>query len=62
MDSISVRQFLKSNHQNDAEIKRRRLTLYFISYVGGTIMAVLAIQNVFRGDHLLAFFLGLFSV
>ncbi|WP_232363155.1 GGDEF domain-containing protein [Alteromonas naphthalenivorans] len=57
-----MRQFLKSNHQNDAEIKRRRLTLYFISYVGGTIMAVLAIQNVFRGDHLLAFFLGLFSV
>ncbi len=61
MDSASLREFLENTHLNNAEAKRRRLTLYFISYIGGTIMAVLAIQNVNREDNLFAFLLGFFS-
>ena len=61
MDSSSLSQFLENTHLNSAEVKRRRLTLYFISYIGGIIMAVLAAKNLVRGDHVLAFWLGLFS-
>ncbi|MDO6566582.1 GGDEF domain-containing protein [Alteromonas sp. 1_MG-2023] len=62
MDTSSFRQFLENTDLNGAEAKRRRLTLYFISYIGGTIMAVLTVQNIARGDHFLAFWLGLFSL
>lgn len=61
MDSASLREFLENTHLNNAEAKRRRLTLYFISYIGGFIMAALAVQNLARGDHYLAFWLGFFS-
>jgi diguanylate cyclase (GGDEF)-like protein len=61
MDSTSLREFLENTHLNNAEAKRRRLTLYFISYIGGFIMAALAVQNLARGDHYLAFWLGFFS-
>lgn len=61
MDHSSVRQLLKNAHQNKAEAKRRRLTLFFISYVGSSIMAILAIENVMVGNNLLAFLLGLWS-
>ncbi|AMJ92982.1 response regulator [Alteromonas stellipolaris] len=61
MDSSSLSQFLENTHLNGAEAKRRRLTLYFISYIGGTIMAVLAVKNLARGDDILAFWLGFFS-
>ena len=60
MDSASLREFLENTHLNNAEAKRRRLTLYFISYIGGFIMAALAVQNLARGDHYLAFWLGFF--
>lgn len=53
MDTTSLRQFLSSVNHNQAEIKRRRLTLYFISYVGGFIMAALAIENFNYGDYFL---------
>ena len=42
MDNSSLRQLLRNAQQDEAETKRRRLTLYFISYVGGTIMAFMA--------------------
>jgi diguanylate cyclase (GGDEF)-like protein len=61
MDSSSLSQFLENTYLNSAEVKRRRLTLYFISYIGGIIMAVLAAKNLVRGDHFLALWLGLFS-
>ena len=49
----SIRQLLRGAQQDEAEAKRRRLTLYFISYVGGIIMAVMAWINMGRGDTLL---------
>jgi len=45
MDNTSLRQLLRHAQQDEAEAKRRRLTLYFISYVGGTIMAFMAWLN-----------------
>jgi diguanylate cyclase (GGDEF)-like protein len=53
MEHSSVRQLLRGSQQNEAETKRRRLTLYFISYVGGIIMAVMAWINLQGGDTLL---------
>lgn len=53
MEHSSVRQLLRGTQQNEAEAKRRRLTLYFISYVGGTIMAIMAWININGGDMLL---------
>lgn len=53
MDHSSVRQLLRNSQQDEAETKRRRLTLYFISYVGGTIMAFMAWLNFGGGDTLL---------
>ena len=53
MDHSSVRQLLRNSQQDEAETKRRRLTLYFISYVGGTIMAFMAWLNYGGGDTLL---------
>ena len=53
MDNSSVRNLLRSAQQDEAEAKRRRLTLYFISYVGGTIMAFMAWLNFGGGDTLL---------
>jgi len=53
MDHSSVRQLLRNTQRNEAESKRRRLTLYFISYVGGTIMAFMAWLNLGGGDTLL---------
>lgn len=53
MEHSSVRQLLRGSQQNEAETKRRRLTLYFISYVGGVIMAVMAWINLQGGDTLL---------
>ena len=61
MDHSSIRQLLNYTHQNKAEVKRRRLTLFFISYVGSSIMAILAIENLMVGNNLLAFLLGLWS-
>ncbi|CAD5255759.1 GGDEF domain-containing protein [Alteromonas sp. 38] len=61
MDTSSLHKFLEKTHLNGAEVKRRRLTLYFISYIGGIIMAVLAAKNLARDDHYLAFWLGFFS-
>ncbi|HAG28796.1 MAG TPA: GGDEF domain-containing protein, partial [Alteromonas macleodii] len=53
MDSSSLRQLLRSAQQDEAEAKRRRLTLYFISYVGGTIMAFMAWINMGTNNPLL---------
>ena len=50
MEHSFLRNLLQSVHKDEAESKRRRLTLYFISYVGGTIMAVMAGIN-FGGDN-----------
>lgn len=46
MEHSFLRTLLKGAHKDEAEKKRRRLTLYFISYVGGTIMAIMAGINV----------------
>lgn len=59
MDNASIGQILKKVHHNQAEIKRRRMTLYFISYVGGTIMAAMAWLNISSGDTLLVTSLSL---
>ena len=53
MDSSSLRQLLRSAQQDETEAKRRRLTLYFISYVGGTIMAFMAWINMGTNNPLL---------
>lgn len=53
MDNASLRQLLRGVQQDQAEAKRRRLTLYFISYVGGTIMAFMAWLNVGTDNPLL---------
>jgi len=53
MDNASLRQLLKGAQQDQAERKRRRATLYFISYVGGTIMAFMAWLNVGTDNPLL---------
>ena len=45
MDNTPIGQLLRNAQQDDAEIKRRKLTLYFISYVGGTIIAFMAWLN-----------------
>ncbi|MDY6975365.1 MAG: GGDEF domain-containing protein [Pseudomonadota bacterium] len=45
MDNTPVGQLLRNAQQDEAEEKRRRLTLYFISYVGATIMAFMAWLN-----------------
>ncbi|MBR9784700.1 MAG: GGDEF domain-containing protein [Gammaproteobacteria bacterium] len=53
MDYSSLGKLLRSAQQDEAEAKRRRLTLYFISYVGGTIMAFMAWLNVGNNTPLL---------
>ena len=53
MDNASLRQLLRGAQQDQAEAKRRRLTLYFISYVGGTIMAFMAWLNMGTNNPLL---------
>ncbi|WP_394224183.1 GGDEF domain-containing protein [Alteromonas gracilis] len=53
MDSASLRQLLRNAQQDEAEAKRRRLTLYFISYVGGSIMAFMAWLNMGTNSTLL---------
>ncbi|APD92624.1 GGDEF domain-containing protein [Alteromonas mediterranea] len=53
MDYSSLGQLLRSAQQDEAEAKRRKLTLYFISYVGGTIMAIMAWLNVGTNNPLL---------
>ena len=50
MEHSFLRNLLRSAHKDEAEAKRRRLTLYFISYVGGTLMAIMAGINV-GGDN-----------
>ena len=58
MDHSSIRKLLRSTQKGEAENKRRRLTLYFISYVGGTIMAIMAMLHVNAGNTLLVAALG----
>jgi len=50
MEHSFLRHLLKGAHKDEAEARRRRLTLYFISYVGGTLMAIMAGINV-GGDN-----------
>jgi diguanylate cyclase (GGDEF)-like protein len=50
MEHSFLRNLLKGAHKDEAEAKRRRLTLFFISYVGGTTMAIMAGVNL-GGDN-----------
>ncbi|WP_269518573.1 GGDEF domain-containing protein [Alteromonas sp. BMJM2] len=50
MDHFFLRNLIKGAHKDEAEARRRRLTLFFISYVGGTIMAIMAGINI-GGDN-----------
>ena len=50
MEHSFLRNLIKGAHKDEAEARRRRLTLLFISYVGGTIMAIMAGINI-DGDN-----------
>ncbi len=62
MDHSSLRQLLRTTQKGEAESKRRRLTFYFISYVGGTTMAVMAGLNANDGNTLLVGALALSAI
>lgn len=53
MDNTPIGQLLRNAQQDEAEVKRRKLTLYFISYVGGTIIAFMAWLNFDTNNPLL---------
>ena len=62
MDKVGLSKYLESTRSIDAESKRRRLTLYFISYVGGTIMFLLAMRNLNTDNDLMVLLVGLSSL
>lgn len=61
MNTLSLRQLFKDTHHSEPENKRRRLTLYFISYIGVFIMLMLALKNINRGNELLVVLLLVFA-
>lgn len=61
MDTPSLRQFLNTANNSEPEAKRRRLTLYFISYIGVFIMLMLALKNLNKNNEFLAGLLLVFS-